>query len=513
LAYTVQEVTAAVKGAAAGVREVSYASANANAATAGKVTQVVARLDDVGGVTIEESMTATADRVAGLAGEYMVKINAGHAVAGFGLAASEDPTGATTSSFIVQANDFAVVSPYTFASVAASTPSAGAIGDTWYQTDTKISKRATATGTGSWVTFTPKVPFGVDTISDYVYLDGGIRVKGTILGGAATDYSTGTGFFAGYVDSTYKWRVGDNTKFITWDGTDVTIAGGVKIGSSLTLAEIATIGLTTTIDIYSVGLSATPTSTTATYTITGDAFSTGNLTAGWSRTQPASSTTATYKSSATVTATAPGTAVTIGTWSAPIVVAQNGAGGSNGTNGTNSTVPGPRGNVNLTSTGYTAWSSSAATSLVGIYTGGGSNMMMDIVTLYGTGFSETRYWTGAAWVQLTAYIHGNLLVDGTITAGTGTFNKVIFSPTTTATYSGGTAVTATSGQVDVVVTLASSIGTPVFCWSCDAGAGRSSSLVCISNTTTTVTFRLCVWDSATGTGYSGSVSTLKIWIF
>lgn len=109
LAYTVEEVTAAVEGSVAGVRETVFASASANTATAGKVTQIEARLNDVGGVTIEESMTATADRVDGLAGEYMVKINAGKAAAGFGLAAREDPTGATTSAFIVQADKFAVV--------------------------------------------------------------------------------------------------------------------------------------------------------------------------------------------------------------------------------------------------------------------------------------------------------------------------------------------------------------------------------------------------------------------
>ena len=109
LAYKMEEVTASVAQAAAGVRETTYAVAEAGRATAGKITQVQARLDDVGGVTIEESMIATADRVDGLAGEYMVKINAGKAAAGFGLAASEDPTGATASAFIVQADKFAVV--------------------------------------------------------------------------------------------------------------------------------------------------------------------------------------------------------------------------------------------------------------------------------------------------------------------------------------------------------------------------------------------------------------------
>jgi len=116
LAYTVEEVTAAVASASAGVRDLTYASATADEAQAGKITQIQARLDDFndgepGTVTIEQSLIATANRVQGLSGEYMVKINAGKAAVGFGMSASEDPSGATRSDFIVSADNFAIASP------------------------------------------------------------------------------------------------------------------------------------------------------------------------------------------------------------------------------------------------------------------------------------------------------------------------------------------------------------------------------------------------------------------
>ncbi|MFT6590982.1 MAG: hypothetical protein ACJA2P_001835, partial [Rhodoferax sp.] len=49
LAYTVAAVTASIEGVSAGVREATYASASANVATAGRVTQVQARLDNFNG--------------------------------------------------------------------------------------------------------------------------------------------------------------------------------------------------------------------------------------------------------------------------------------------------------------------------------------------------------------------------------------------------------------------------------------------------------------------------------
>ena len=139
----------------------------------------------------------------------------------------------------------------------------------------------------------------------------------------------------------------------------------------------------------------------------------------------------------------------------------------------------------------------------------------DFVTLSnGTNFAATRYWSGAAWVPPGVVLDGNLLVRGTVSAGTGAFNKAIISPTTAKNYTGGTALTCTSGYVSVVVTLDQSIGTPLYCWACDTGSvGRSASIFVTANTDTTVTFKLCIWDAATGAGYSGTVNTLRLWIF
>lgn len=253
LAYTVQEVTASVAGAHAGIRELSFASATPDAAMAGRVTTIEARLNEVdvdpldtlgvgdvvdgtpyadltalsaalavgarrkgryykvgttptvlyiwNGTTwveagaglkamLEETMIASVDRIRGASAEYMVKVNAGAAVAGFGLAATEDPTGATSSTFLVQADQFALTTPYTF--VQETTPSALATGNTWYKPSTRVSYYATAPGTGSWSVFTPPIPFGVDTTTGTTYINGTLRV-GSSAGPAISSITSGQG--------------------------------------------------------------------------------------------------------------------------------------------------------------------------------------------------------------------------------------------------------------------------------------------------------------------------------
>lgn len=188
LAYTVEEVTASVQGSMAGVRETVFASATASNATAGVVTQLTAALDGTGSATAEESLVVIADRAAGLSSQYMLKLNAGNAVAGIGLMASEDPSGLTTSEFIVQADKFAVVMPGL---------SAG-------------------------------VPFGVDASG--VYINGSLRVNG---GGASLNsLATATGVYISYDTQFFKYTsagvssnsvinltanlTGTLTGFVTW---------------------------------------------------------------------------------------------------------------------------------------------------------------------------------------------------------------------------------------------------------------------------------------------------------
>ncbi len=107
-ASVVQQLTAAIGQASAGVRQASYANATANRSTAGLITQLAAALDGTGSATLEQSMVVIADRTEGLRSQYMLKLGAGNVVTGISLLASEDPTGATESAFIVQADRFQV---------------------------------------------------------------------------------------------------------------------------------------------------------------------------------------------------------------------------------------------------------------------------------------------------------------------------------------------------------------------------------------------------------------------
>jgi hypothetical protein len=49
---------------------------------------------------------------------------------------------------------------------------------------------------------------------------------GNIRGGQ-TAFNTGTGFFLGYSSTTYKFSIGSSTKSMNWDGSVLTITGGV----------------------------------------------------------------------------------------------------------------------------------------------------------------------------------------------------------------------------------------------------------------------------------------------
>ena len=128
LAYEVKLVTAAVERAQAGLREVQFATAEANFAQAGKITQLEASLGNYyqdgtpGRALLEEQMTATADRLAGLSAQYTLKVQAGKYVAGIGLAATENPDGSGTSALIIAADKFAIVNPATYTTGLTNTP-------------------------------------------------------------------------------------------------------------------------------------------------------------------------------------------------------------------------------------------------------------------------------------------------------------------------------------------------------------------------------------------------------
>jgi hypothetical protein len=88
--------------------------------------------------------------------------------------------------------------------------------------------------------------------------------------------------------------------------------------------------------------------------------------------------------------------------------------GATGATGTGSTGPqGQRGTVNIASAGNSSWTDSAANAAIS-GAGYGSPIDRDVVTLYGTSFSETRFYSSGSWLVLSAYINGNMLVTGTL---------------------------------------------------------------------------------------------------
>lgn len=76
------------------------------AASAVDYTAITARLNNVGGVTLEQKFDAQASSISGLYGQYTLKVDVNGRVSGFGLAST-----ATASAFIVNADKFAIARP------------------------------------------------------------------------------------------------------------------------------------------------------------------------------------------------------------------------------------------------------------------------------------------------------------------------------------------------------------------------------------------------------------------
>jgi len=151
LSLTSETLTASIDNAQAAIREVSYASVNRDQASAGKVTTLVSSLGNyyldgtAGRAQLETTLTTQANYLTGLNAQYTVKVQAGGAMAGFGIAATEI-NGTPSSAFIIAADKFAIVAPnYT--------------GGLTNNPDTNI------------------VPFGVDASG--IYMNTNVYVRGT----------------------------------------------------------------------------------------------------------------------------------------------------------------------------------------------------------------------------------------------------------------------------------------------------------------------------------------------
>lgn len=258
LAVTVDTLTAAVQDAASGIRHVAYAYADANRAMAGQITQLETSLGKYyqdgkpGRAKLEQEMLTQADRTNGLRAQYTLKVQAGKAIAGFGLAATESTEGHATSAFIIAANKFAVVDPSTYTGGLVTTPNVAYI------------------------------PFGVD--SNGIYLNNNVYVRGNMrvqtgskriplangLRGSVHLYRSGTWSdhmanqavhqVVGASGSSYGTEhlvIGDTVTFTSgstqttkawmgssWSNPGVAISGDVLIDGTVAARKINTNGLT-----------------------------------------------------------------------------------------------------------------------------------------------------------------------------------------------------------------------------------------------------------------------------
>lgn len=218
----------------------------------------------------------------------------------------------------------------------------------------------------------------------------------------------------------------------------VTVASASAIGTTDTIAAaewsspvvLATNGNGTpgadgfnsaTVYIYQRALTATPPampSAATTYTFSTSALA--GLTNGWSTTIPASGGGFIYVSTATAVATTATDSIGATEWAAANLLAQNGTNGTNGTNGANGSngfngSNGTRGTVNIAASPFSAWSDANAVAALSL-AGYGSPINRDVVTLYNASFSQTRFYQSGTWYVADAYLNGNLLVSGTLSA-------------------------------------------------------------------------------------------------
>lgn len=258
LSVVVETLTAAVADAASGVRDVTYAYATENTAMAGRVTQLVASLGKYyqdgseGRAVLEDDMFVYADRIDGLRAQRTIKVEAGKAIAGIGLASTEDTAGNATSAVIISANKFAIVDPNTYTGGLTNTPDVA------------------------------HVPFGVD--GNGIYMNAGVYIRGTMrvdtggktliqgLRGSVSLYRTGTYTAsaarnavwthlgnAGTPTNNNHLVIGDTVTFTnsqetvttirawngsSWSDPGVRIDGDVLIDGSLAAHKIDTRGLT-----------------------------------------------------------------------------------------------------------------------------------------------------------------------------------------------------------------------------------------------------------------------------
>jgi hypothetical protein len=485
LAMKVEETTAAIGHSVAGVRQTTFATANAQQATAGVVTQVKAAIGDPGsftaaGVTLEQAMFGIASIDEGLYGQYTVKIDANGYVSGFGLAVEATGANDATSAFLIAADKFAIVDP----------------------TDTIADPLNPPTN---------RIPFGVDTTNNVIYINGNVRINagGPTLGSlggtnytvdlsneaftVATNSSGGGGSYgtntetsvkayAGTTDDTSNWTFSISggtvncTATINGGAGPVSGTGTVTVRITNLTADNGSVTITATKGANSIpvvfrgskaragsdGSPATvyevrpnvgavsksktgvysPTAIVFTaYSITGTSdpvtyagrfiIATSNDGSSWTNqyTSASDESSKSYTVPAGITHVrcrlylAGATTNLVDEESVPIVT--DGSDGANGSNGSNGAA-GSRGSLDLYISGSSPLTDTECDNAITAQTGSSTKIVGDTVTEYdGSSYVSVKRWNGSSWVAPGVVIDGSLLVTGTVTAGKLAANSVV----------------------------------------------------------------------------------------
>lgn len=460
LAMVTEELTASLGNNAAGIREVQAAYVNSSQATAVKVTQLESSLGNYyqdgtpGRVQLEEQLTTQASFVDGLRGQYTLKIQAGGALAGFGLAA-EEVNGVPSSAFLIAADKFAIVSP-DYSGGLTTTPA------------------------------TNNIPFGVDASG--VYINGQVRINATglqlqqvsrsIVLTAPTNVfkQNASGAWDGSTITITANKLGGLTATPAWTVVSGTYGGSLPSGNALTVSrtsmstDVVVFRATATQDGFNYtddftvarlvdgsnaitallsneahSVSADASGNVSSYTGSGTEIrvfeggaalnydGSGASNGTWTVTASGSSITPgsisdsgsyatvgnhanflTASDTATITytisgKTSGGTSFSL-TKTQSFSKAKTGSQGATGAAG----AAGVRGSQTFYATG-SVWSDTTANNIVTTVTGSSTKVIGDTVVISnGSSFSQTRYWGGSAWVSPGVVIDGNLLVNGTI---------------------------------------------------------------------------------------------------
>jgi hypothetical protein len=116
-----------------------------------------------------------------------------------------------------------------------------------------------------------------------------------------------------------------------------------------------------------------------------------------------------FVTTAVVAATIGTVTVATGDWHTPQVLARDGQTGATGQDAVRSPT-------SISASSYSSWSDATANAILAA-AGYGSPINRDMVTLFGPTFSQTKFWDNTGgWLNLDAYIDGNLLVTGTLSA-------------------------------------------------------------------------------------------------